>query len=34
MKIIGKGNKVIFTLDDYKKYAPPKKEYLIIYRQM
>lgn len=27
MKIIGKGNKEIFTLDDYKKYAPPKKEY-------
>lgn len=27
MKIIGKGNKEIFTLDDYKKYSPPKKEY-------
>lgn len=26
MKIIGKGNKEICTLDDYKKYAPPQKE--------
>lgn len=25
MKIIGKGNEEILTLDDYKKYAPPKK---------
>lgn len=25
-KIIGKGNEEILTLDDYKKYAPPKEE--------